>query len=248
MFGLIGFPLSHSFSKEYFQKKFKNHQIDEEYELFPIREINDICILLNKNIKKLRGLNVTIPYKESVLKYLTDIDSDAKAIGAVNVIKICEKDGIPVLIGYNTDWKGFLSSLLPLLNGKSISNALILGTGGASKAIAYALRKIGIKCSFVSRSIDKGDYSYNNLDNKAIASHQLIVNTTPLGTFPNVSTCPDIPYEAISRNHICYDLVYNPEQTEFLRKCEANGATVKNGLEMLYNQADLAWEIWIDRV
>lgn len=245
MYGLIGYPLGHSFSKEYFSKKFNDLKIDEEYNLLPIKDITEMSKLITFYSGQLKGLNVTIPYKELILKYLTKIETDAAIIGAVNVIKVIYDNGIPALIGYNTDWQGFLASLKPLLTGRAdICRALVLGTGGASKAIAYALNKIGIDCTLVSRYNSNGDVTYMDLDSDIISSHRLIVNTTPLGTYPSINTCPDIPYDSISNNHICFDLVYNPEKTEFLRKCESRGATIKNGLEMLHIQADLSWQIW----
>lgn len=245
MYGLIGYPLGHSFSKEYFSKKFNDLKIDEEYNLFPIKDITEMSKLITFYSGQLKGLNVTIPYKELILKYLTKIETDAAIIGAVNVIKVIYDNGIPALIGYNTDWQGFLASLKPLLTGRTdIYQALVLGTGGASKAIAYALNKIGVDCTFVSRYRSNGDVTYMDLDSDIISSHRLIVNTTPLGTYPSINTCPDIPYDSISNNHICFDLVYNPEKTEFLKKCENRGATIKNGLEMLHIQADLSWQIW----
>lgn len=245
MYGLIGYPLDHSFSKEYFSKKFNDLKINEEYNLFPIKNIVEIHKLITDYSGQLRGLNVTIPYKESILNYLNGIETDADIIGAVNVIKISYNNGIPALIGYNTDWQGFLASLTPLIIGRTdINKALVLGTGGASKAVAYALNKSGIDCTFVSRNSFKGDITYPDLDSNIISSHKLIVNTTPLGTYPLIDTYPDIPYDMISNSHICFDLVYNPEKTEFLKKCESRGATIKNGLEMLHIQADLSWQIW----
>lgn len=245
MYGLIGYHLGHSFSKEYFSKKFNDLKIDEEYNLFPIKDITEMSKLITFYSGQLKGLNVTIPYKELILKYLTKIETDAAIIGAVNVIKVIYDNGIPALIGYNTDWQGFLASLKPLLTGRTdIYRALVLGTGGASKAIVYALNKIGIDCTLVSRYKSNGDVTYMDLDSDIISSHRLIVNTTPLGTYPSINTCPDIPYDSISNNHICFDLVYNPDKTEFLKKCESRGATIKNGLEMLHIQADLSWQIW----
>lgn len=245
MYGLIGYPLGHSFSKEYFSRKFMELGINEEYELFPISSINQIGELMNSAELDIEGLNVTIPYKEKIIEHLSDIDSDALCIGAVNVVKVVRNKGIPSLIGFNTDWKGFLLSLSPLLeNRHDITDALILGTGGAAKAVAFALSKLGIKFKLVSRNPKKGDLTYSMLDKAILSHHLLVINTTPLGTFPDISSCPDIPYNHLTPNHICFDLVYNPSVTEFMKRSEDNGAKVKNGLEMLYNQADLAWQIW----
>lgn len=246
MYGLIGYPLIHSFSKDYFVKKFHKLGVSENYELLPIQDAKEILTILSDYLPDLKGLNVTIPYKESVIDYLTDIDPVAREIGAVNVIKfIPNNKGVPSLIGYNTDWKGFLISLLPLIKDKPyIKNALILGTGGASKAVAYALQTLGINCRYVSRDNNKGNYTYENLSYELVSSHFLIINTTPLGTYPNTCSYPNIPYDAVTSQHICYDLVYNPSETEFLKKCADKGAKTKNGLEMLYLQADLAWQIW----
>lgn len=245
MYGLIGYPLGHSFSKEYFTRKFTDLGIKEKYELFPIPSVNQVTELLNSPELNIEGLNVTIPYKEKIIEHLSNIDSDALSIGAVNVVKVVRNNGIPSLIGYNTDWKGFLLSLSPLLENRTdITDALILGTGGASKAVAFALSKMGIKFNFVSRNSKKGMLTYSSLDKDIISKNLLIINTTPLGTFPDITSYPDIPYNYLTSSHICFDLVYNPTMTEFMKHCEVNGAKVKNGLEMLYNQADLAWRIW----
>ncbi len=246
MYGLIGYPLGHSFSAKYFAEKFKRENIDEKYELFPIQKIEDIELLLKKN-KSLKGFNVTIPYKRSIFGYLDEVSEDAKDIGAVNVVRI-ERDEcaeISGLVGYNTDWSGFYESLLPLLNN-NIKQALILGTGGASAAVAYALSRLGIKYTFVSR-IKKNQYdsiTYPDIDEQIIKDNLLIINTTPLGMYPEISTCPDIPYNLLTEHHICYDLVYNPEVTEFMKRSSKFGARVKNGLEMLHIQAELSWRIW----
>lgn len=244
MYGLVGFPLGHSFSKEYFTQKFIDLGIEETYELFQIPDIEEIDNVISSYDSELKGFNVTIPYKERIIDFLTDINSDANAIGAVNVVKVDHAEGIPSLIGFNTDWKGFLLSLTPIIEGRDIKNALILGTGGASKAVAFALKTLGIHFQFVSRNKDNGQYTYNDLSEAIIANNRLIINTTPLGTFPHIETYPDIPYFGISSEHICYDLVYNPANTEFLKRAASRGAIVKNGLEMLRLQADLAWEIW----
>lgn len=241
MYGLIGYPLGHSFSKSYFNEKFKFIGVNDTYELFPIQSIDRLPSIIKAN--KLKGFNVTIPYKQDILKYLTDIAEDAKDIGAVNVVKVKNVAGELELYGYNTDWLGFRDSLIPLLR-PDIKAALILGTGGASKAVAYALKRINIDYKTVSREISNGDLIYDNLSPEIIGKYKLIINATPLGTFPDTESCPNIPYQSITSSHICYDLVYNPEITEFLKRCANQGAIIKNGLEMLYRQADFAWEIW----
>jgi len=241
LFGLIGFPLSHSFSKKYFSKKFEAEQItDAHYELFEIPEAASIIQIISEN-PSLKGLNVTIPHKETVIPYLHTIDEPAKKIGAVNVIKI----EAGKLKGFNSDYHGFKQSLLPLLPSdyKKI-NALILGTGGASKAVKAALTDLGITYRLVSRTRSEAILSYAELTPAHITQNHLIINTSPLGMHPNTNTCPDIPYEALSSRHILFDLVYNPEETLFMKKGKEKGAIVKNGLEMLTLQAEKAWEIW----
>jgi len=242
--GLIGYPLSHSFSKKYFSNKFKKEKIKEfEYDLYPIESISDLPNLLSKN-PDLFGLNVTIPYKEQVIPYLDAIHEEAFAIGAVNTIKI--EDG--KLTGYNTDVYGFEKSLVDFLTKKTkkinVENALVLGTGGAAKAVVFILKKIGIEPILVSRNEGKGDLTYQDLDCEIFEECRLIVNTTPLGMSPHLDSCPDLPYHRINQNYFLYDLVYNPEKTVFLSKGEAQGAAIKNGLEMLHLQAEKAWEIW----
>ena len=237
--GLIGRPLKHSFSKNYFSKKFENENINGyEYELYPLSDISQIVNLIGTH-PELVGLNVTIPYKRKVVKFLDDWSGEAKAVGAVNTIKF-EKGG---LIGYNTDVYGFEISLFKFLNKKKPS-ALVLGTGGASQAIQYVLKKNGIRYKLVSRSPLKGDLTYKQITAEQIAKYELIINTTPLGTFPNNDQYPQIPYEYLTNNHFLYDLVYNPEKTLFLQRGEENGAKIKNGLEMLELQAEKSWEIW----
>ena len=235
-FGLIGYPLSHSFSPGYFATKFEALGIeDAEYKLYPIAEIGLVKGLLDG---KLEGINVTIPYKEQVIPFLDELDPEAAGIGAVNTIKI--KNGRS--IGYNTDVYGFEQSLLAICPEGLPRKALILGTGGASKAVKYSLEKHGVKFMIVSRS--KGDIYYKNLTKKIIKEHLLIVNTTPLGMYPNISESPAIPYEHIGRDHVLYDLIYNPTKTMFLENGEINGARIKNGHDMLKLQAERAWEIW----
>ncbi len=247
LFGLIGYPLSHSFSKKYFTEKFEHEGLkDCMYENFPMENITGLPALI-KSQKELRGLNVTIPHKQSVIPYLTDMSDEAKAIGAVNAIKIIHRSS-PVahelLTGYNTDAFGFENSLKPLLQSHH-KKALVLGTGGASKAVAYVMNKLGIEFLFVSRK-KSGDkiISYDQLNDEIIGNNLLIINTTPLGTYPDISSFPPVPYEHISKKHLLYDLVYNPEETLFLQKGKEKGAAVQNGLTMLKLQAEKAWEIW----
>lgn len=239
-YGLIGYPLTHSFSKRYFSEKFEAEGIkNHNYDLFPIERIDDLPHLLS-SFDNLKGLNVTIPYKEYVLDFLDEIDESAAGIGAVNTIKIVDGK----LKGYNTDVYGFEIALLNLLGDAKIDNALILGTGGAAKACAYVLGKLEIPFKYVSRTKKPDQFTYEELSKEVIDNHHLIINTTPLGTYPKVETYPNIPYNNLSPKHYLYDLVYNPEEPEFLRKGRAKGASIKNGLEMLHLQAEKAWEIW----
>lgn len=244
--GLIGKTLGHSWSADYFAEKFRAEDIDGTYSLFQLPEIDRLPDLISQN-PELNGLNVTIPYKESVMGYLDNCSRDARAIGAVNVIKITHSDDRkPILEGYNSDWEAFRESIRPLCEGKNFT-ALILGTGGAAKAVAYALQSLGTQSRLVSREKHPGDSGilcYGELTDEDIRGNKIIVNATPLGMHPLTDTFPDIPYEGITSEHICHDLVYNPEQTEFMRRCASHGAIVKNGLEMLHRQADISWEIW----
>lgn len=246
-FTLIGYPLSHSFSQKYFTEKFEREDItNHEYFLSPLENIEDFPKLLSTH-PNLAGINVTIPYKEKVLSFLDEISREAEAIGAVNTIKI--KDG--KLKGYNTDVYGFEKSLLDLLTQKgkkiSVENALILGTGGAAKAVVFILRKLGIEPILVSRKKGKGDLTYDDLDTIIFDECRLIVNTTPLGMLPNIDSCPDLPFERMNKKFYLYDLVYNPEKTVFLKRGESQGAAIKNGLEMLHLQAEKAWDIWNEK-
>lgn len=249
-YGLIGFPLKHSFSAGFFTDKFRKENIDAEYLNFEIEDILDIrrVILFNQRLK---GLNVTIPYKEKVKPFLNKISAEAEKIGAVNVIKVIRKPGdmyFYELTGYNTDYIGFKDSLTPLLKSGVNYKALILGTGGASKAVSQALTDIDIEWSYVSRSKSKNNkgrvISYSELSQEIMHTHNIIINASPVGTFPEIESCPDIPYNHLTPEHMLYDLVYNPEETMFLRKGKEKGATTKNGLEMLELQALAAWEIW----
>ncbi len=243
-FGLIGFPLTHSFSKKYYDAKIEREQIPEVgYELYPIPDITDFPGLVEKD-PQLVGVNVTIPYKIAVMRYLDQLSPEAEAIAAVNCIRIeRENSGRPVLTGYNTDVYGFAESLRPLLKPHHDA-ALILGNGGAAKAVSFALAQLNIAHTVVSRSAGNGQLAYEQLDAAVIGIHPLIVNTTPLGTYPDVMGCPDIPYNLLGERHLLYDLVYNPPETEFLKRGQAQGAVIKNGLEMLERQAERNWEIW----
>ena len=225
-YGIIGFPLLHSFSAKYFSEKFAREQIDAEYSLYPIPENETERI--REYVDTLDGLNVTMPYKQTVIAYLDRLDDTAQAVGAVNVVY--------KRVGYNTDCMGFMESIQPLLR-QNDKYALVLGTGGASKAVCYGLRKLGI--------IPKeGMLSYKDLTVEVMAAHTIIVNCTPLGMLPDIDSCPPIPYETITAQHLLFDCVYNPEETLFLQKGKAQGATIKNGMEMLVGQAKAAWKIW----
>ncbi|MFL1011238.1 shikimate dehydrogenase family protein [Flavisericum labens] len=239
--GLLGRNISYSFSKSYFKKKFENEGIQNtSYENFDIENI-DLFPSIIKNTEDIKGLNVTIPYKEQVIPFLDKINKKAKAIGAVNTIKMTKKGK---LVGYNTDCYGFKKSLKPLLR-KHHKKALILGTGGASKAVAYSLDELGISYHYVSRTLKKGvAFSYDTLTEDDVKNHQIIINCSPVGTFPNVNDCPSIPYHSITENHILYDLIYNPAETLFLKKGKQHNSKTINGLKMLELQAEKAWSIW----
>lgn len=241
VFGLLGRNISYSFSRKYFSEKFKNLGIKNNvYKNFDIKSIEDFPSVL-KNTKYLKGLNVTTPYKQEVFKYLDKIDKTARKIGAVNTIKITKKGNLK---GYNTDAFGFENSLMPLLK-KHHTRALILGTGGASMAVAFVLKKNGIKFKFVSRNPKKKkEISYDDLSREVMMKHLIIVNCTPLGTSPNIEKSPNIPYQYLAEQHVLYDLIYNPSKTTFLSHGEAKGAMIKNGLEMLELQAEESWKIW----
>lgn len=240
LFGLIGYPLSHSFSKNYFTKKFEvERRGDCRYDLFPISSIHKLPELLQHH-PELEGLNVTIPYKQEVLQYLHIKEGLPETLQACNCIRI--RNGI--LEGFNTDYIGFENSLKPLLQSEH-DRALVLGNGGASKAVMYVLDKLGIPFEVVSRKLHEGStLTYDQLNFSIVRNHHLIINTTPLGTFPNVQECPPIPYDAITEKHLLFDLVYNPEVTTFMQQGRNRGAAVKNGYEMLVGQAEAAWRIW----
>ena len=240
-FGLIGYPLVHSFSKKYFNRKFDNENIKNVcYQNFELKNINELKSIIEKN-PNLRGLNVTIPHKEKVIKYLDKIEEKYLNIGAVNVIKIIDNK----LFGINTDYEAFKITLKEWLNKKFNGKALILGTGGSSKSVSLALKELNIDHNFVSRTKRKNIFSYKDLSDISIFSnYKLIINTTPLGMYPKINLSPNIPYHLITKNYYLYDLVYNPEMTKFLEKGKIKGAKIKNGLEMLYLQAELSWSYW----
>ncbi|MET4105467.1 shikimate dehydrogenase [Hymenobacter sp. UYP22] len=242
-FGLLGRSLKHSFSQTYFTQKFHNLGLDDHrYELFELATINELPALLAAH-PELRGLNVTIPYKEQVWPFLNEVAPSAARVGAVNVIEF--QDG-GRLVGHNTDYIGFRESLRGFLPKGGLANfrALVLGSGGASKAVEVALKDLGIGYWVVSRNAMGAGLTYQELTPRLLQEHQIIINTTPLGTFPEVHECPPIPYEALSSQHYLYDLIYNPRETEFMQRGQAAGAQTKNGFEMLCLQAEAAWEIW----
>jgi len=242
LFGLLGKNISYSFSKTYFSKKFMNLQLtNHKYVNFDIENIEDFLEIVSKYKKSLKGCNVTIPYKESIFNYLDEIDRTASEIGAVNTIKF-SSDG--KLVGYNTDVVGFEKSLIPLLKTHH-TKALILGTGGASKAVAYVLKKLDIDYFKVSRNpIDNLALTYADISNQLLNEYSLIINCSPLGTYPNINEKPMIPYQFLTSKHLLYDLIYNPVETAFLIEGKKRGTQVKNGLEMLELQAEESWRIW----
>ena len=242
IFGLVGYPLGHSFSKKYFNEKFADENIDAEYKNFEIEDINEVTDIINHN--DICGLNVTIPHKISVIPLLSQIDPIAEAIGSVNVIKIIRTDNGIITRGYNTDAIGFTTSIKPLIQPHH-RRALVLGTGGASKAVVYALQQLlGIHVQSVSRHPAPGIITYADLDSKIMESHTVVVNATPLGMYPHVETHPDIPYRLLSPQHLCFDLTYNPSVTTFMRMSSEFGAKTCNGKGMLIGQALAAWDIW----
>ncbi|TDG37625.1 shikimate dehydrogenase [Pedobacter changchengzhani] len=242
-YGLIGYPLTHSFSKKYFTEKFENERIvDCKYELFSIEQAQDLLQIL-ENDSSICGINVTIPHKVNVLSMLNEVDPVAAEIGAVNTINIKKVNGKNYLKGYNTDAHGFEESLKPLLKANH-KKALIFGDGGAAKAVKYVLNKLGIAYQSVVRSPQAGKILYSDVTPEILSTHTLLINTTPLGTFPNVDAQPPIDYSILSDAHLAYDLVYNPLATAFLRKAAQQGATTINGLQMLHLQAEKAWFIW----
>ena len=233
-YGIIGYPLHHSFSAKYFSEKFEREGIEAEYSLYPIG-MEDLRLKIEDLFHRLDGMNVTMPYKQTIIPYLDRLDETAEAVGAVNVVH--------KRVGYNTDCIGFMESIKPLLRSTD-RKALVLGTGGASKAVCYGLKQLGIAPTLVSRTPKDGMIGYSDLTEGLMAEHTIIVNCTPLGMVPDTESYPPIPYELISAQHLLFDCIYNPEETVFLRKGRAQGAKTQNGIEMLYGQAKAAWKIW----
>jgi shikimate dehydrogenase len=245
-YGLIGYPLGHSFSITYFNQKFEDEGIDAVYENFEIPTIDALPEVLGSN-PELRGLNVTIPYKEKVIPFLDNISPEARAIGAVNVIRVSHSGKDVHLKGFNSDVIGFTKSIEPMLDKKWHKKALILGTGGASKAIDYGLRNLGLETVFVSRYERPDTIQYKSITPDVVQEYNVIVNCTPLGMYPKTEVCPQLPYEAMDQHTILYDLIYNPDETLFMKRGAEYGAQVKNGLEMLLLQAFASWEFWHEK-
>lgn len=237
-YGIIGYPLGHSFSRAFFTEKFQREHIDAEYVNFEIASANMLPGIVQAN-PNLRGLNVTLPHKEAVIPMLNELSDEAKEIGAVNVIRV--RDGR--LKGFNSDIIGFVDSIRPILKPWH-QHALVLGTGGASRAIRVGLQRLGIEWTYVSRTPAPGRLTYSELTPQLMEHYQVIVNCSPVGMFPHVDACPDIPYHLLTHRHLLYDLVYNPQETLFLKRGAEHGATVKNGLEMLHLQALASWRFW----
>ena len=235
-FGIIGYPLGHSFSARYFSEKFAREHIDARFEMYPLQSISELEPLLGR--VPFAGMNVTQPYKVAVMEYLDSLDETAREIGAVNVIRFHQGRRI----GYNTDCQGFIQSIRPALR-PSDRHALVLGTGGAAKAVTYALRTLGLTTEPVSRDASRG-LPYERLTADIMAAHTVVVNCTPLGMYPATEACPPIPYEHLTEQHLLFDCIYNPEETLFLRRGAAQGCRTMNGMGMLYGQAEAAWEIW----
>lgn len=245
-YGLIGYPLGHSFSISYFNQRFKDEGIDAVYENYEIPDIDALAEVLDSN-PELKGLNVTIPYKEKVMPFLDSISPEARAIGAVNVIRVTHRGSKIELKGFNSDVIGFTKSIEPMLDKKWHQKALILGTGGASKAIDYGLKSLGLETVFVSRYERPNAIQYKNITPEVVKEYNVIVNCTPVGMYPKTEECPDLPYEAMDSHTILYDLIYNPDETLFMKRGAQYGADVKNGLEMLLLQAFASWEFWHEK-
>ena len=240
-YGLIGHPLKHSMSRHYFNEKFEYEGLDCLYQHFDLKSLDELQEVMDR-YPDLCGFNVTIPYKEAIIPLLDDIDPVAKTVGAVNVVKITEGK----LIGYNTDVYGFEQLLNRAINGKTIEHALILGTGGASKAVQYVLRQKGIAYALVSRDATKGDYTYDTLTDEILNQNHLIINTTPLGMFPHIDDFPDLHYQGLSKKHVLIDLIYNPKETAFMELGKSWGAKAYGGLQMFEEQAKKTWEIFCE--
>ena len=245
-YGLIGYPLGHSFSISYFNQKFEDEGIGAKYENFEISSIDQLQEVLDTN-PNLKGLNVTIPYKEKVMEYLDSITPEAQAIGAVNVIRVWQDGKKLKLKGYNSDVIGFTQSIEPMIDPNWHKKALILGTGGASKAINYGLKSLGLETVYVSRYERPGTIQYASITPEVVKEYNVIVNCTPVGMYPHTEECPPLPYEAMDHHTILYDLIYNPDETLFMKRGRQQGAEVKNGLEMLLLQAFASWEFWHEK-
>ena len=245
-YGLIGYPLGHSFSVSFFNQKFNDEGIDAVYENFEIPTVDALPEVLGSN-PNLKGLNVTIPYKEKVIPFLDYLTPEARAIGAVNVIKVSHKGKKIELRGYNSDVIGFTKSIETMLDKKWHKKALVLGTGGASKAIDYGLRNLGLETVFVSRYEKEGTIMYSSITPDVVREYNVIVNCTPVGMYPHTEECPQLPYEAMDSHTILYDLIYNPDETLFMKRGAQYGAQTKNGLEMLLLQAFASWEFWQEK-
>ena len=244
LYGLIGYPLIHSFSQDYYNRKFESEGINAMYLNFEIEDIGQFMEIVAQ-YPNLKGLNVTAPYKEQVIPYLNELDEDAQVIGAVNVLKVLKdlKNNDVRLKGYNSDVVGFSKSIEPFLD-ENHNKAMVLGTGGAAKAVSHALQKLGVEVMHISRNKTQATVTYEEITKAMVHDHKIIVNATPLGTYPHVESCPDFPYRFLTQDHIAYDLVYNPEETLFMKKSKEFGATVKNGLEMWLLQGFASYEIW----
>ncbi|NLV19295.1 MAG: shikimate dehydrogenase [Bacteroidetes bacterium] len=244
-YGLIGYPLGHSFSKKYFTEKFRRENISDcSYDNYPVESIDILPVIL-ENDPEISGLNVTIPWKTDVLKYLNVKEPCLDEIGAANVLKISRKDSSVIISGFNSDVYGIRESLLPFINAE-LKGALVLGTGGAAKAVIYVLKSLGLNVINVSRTRKTGILQYEDVDKELIEKTSIIVNTTPLGMYPDISSLPAINYGLLNENHILFDLVYNPEMTLFLKRGEERGCKIITGLKMLFLQAERSWEIWND--
>ena len=242
-FGLIGYPLGHSFSKKYFTEKFNTEHISDcSYENYPLKSLDEFRELVASD-DELCGLNITIPYKSEIIRFLDVIEPEADQIGAVNVMKIRRPDGKIKLFGYNSDITGIRDTLVPFMS-ENVRNALVLGTGGSSRAVCHVLKEFGLKVDLVSRDRKPGVLVYSDIDSGIIDRTQLIINTTPLGMFPNTESKPDLNYRRLNSKHILFDLIYNPEFTSFLRRGAEQGCSIISGIKMLHSQAEKAWEIW----
>lgn len=243
IYGIIGNKLDHSFSPNYFRNKFKQLGIEADYLKFELNEITELPLLIS-DAKNLSGLNVTVPFKEKVIPFVDDLSSDARSVGAVNTIRILRTTGEIKIRGYNTDVIGFRKTIEPLIIKRKNLQALVLGSGGSSKAVTYVLMQLGIPYQLVSRKPGNDKLSYASLNQEIVSEFKLIINTTPLGMFPDLHSFPDIPYHFLTRKHILYDLVYNPEVSQFLLKGQKQNTIIENGLKMLHAQADASWKIW----